>query len=80
MSKKNGADKEKKTQTVEGEGSYSAAHHYNEGLAKSIREGRSDELAEAAKKALEGPEGPALREAEKIGKSGHPKSATKPAK
>ncbi len=73
MSKKNGTAKNEKSPTVEGEGSYTATHHYNDGLAKSIREGRSEELADAAKKALEGPEGPSLREAEKVGKSGHPK-------
>ena len=55
--------------TNEGEGSRSAARHYNEGVAKTVKEGHVDELAEKAKAALEGPEGDDLRRAEEEGKS-----------
>ena len=54
---------------VEGEGSYTATHNYNAGLKKSIDEGKSDELAQAAKQALDGPEGEELRKAEQAGKA-----------
>jgi hypothetical protein len=59
-----------KTNGVQGEGNYDATRRYNEGLSKSVEKGDSDELAEKAKKALEGPEGEELREAEEIGKQG----------
>ncbi len=65
----------KKTEKIEGEGSYTATHNYNAGVEKSEKEGRAEELAERAKQALDGPEGDALREAERMGKSGHPKKA-----
>ena len=71
-SKKHDGTKPKQGE-VEGEGSYTATHNYDAGLAKSIAAGHSDELAQAAKKALEGPEGASLRAAEKAGKEGHPK-------
>ena len=57
---------------VEGEGSYTATRRYNADLTKAMRAGRSRELAEAARKALDGPGGASLREAERIGKEGHP--------
>ena len=53
-----------------GEGNYDASRRYREGLEKSVQEGNADELAEKAKKALEGPEGDALRKAEEKGKTG----------
>ena len=55
--------------TNEGEGSRTAARHYNDGVAKTVKEGHVDELAKKAKAALEGPEGDELRRAEKAGKS-----------
>ena len=55
---------------LQGEGNYDAAHHYNEGLKKSVEQGNADDLAEKAKKALEGPEGADLRKAEELGKRG----------
>ena len=55
---------------LQGEGNYDAARHYNDGLAKSVEEGTADELAEKAKKALEGAEGDALRRAEESAKRG----------
>jgi hypothetical protein len=57
---------------VEGEGSYEATRRYNAGLQKSVGEGRSSELAEAANRALSGPEEKTLRDVEAAGKAGHP--------
>jgi hypothetical protein len=54
---------------VEGEGSYTATRRYNADIEKGLKEQNTEELAEAARKALEGPEGPSLEEAEKVGKS-----------
>jgi len=59
-----------KTDGVEGEGSYAAARRYREGLERSVKKGDSDKLAKEAEKALEGPEGDALRAAEKSAKQG----------
>ena len=53
-----------------GEGNPDAARRYNEGVEKTVKEGHVDELAEKAKKALEGSEGGALRRAEEQGKKG----------
>lgn len=53
-----------------GEGNYEATRRYNEGLEKSVQKGNAEELAENAKKALEGPEGDELREADAQGKQG----------
>ena len=65
-SKKNGS-----SGRVEGEGSYSATRAYNQNLGRALSDKRSiDRGAERARKAVEGPEGPALREAEKRGKAG----------
>lgn len=51
-----------------GEGNYTAARHYNEGVQKTLRTKDVEALAEDAKEALEGPEGAELRAAEKKGK------------
>ncbi len=59
-----------KTSGVQGEGNYDATHNYNDGVKKSVEKGNAEELAEKAKKALEGPEGDALRAAEEKGKQG----------
>lgn len=53
-----------------GEGNPDAAQRYNQGLEKTIKEGHVSELAEKAKKALEGPEGDELRRADEQGKKG----------
>jgi hypothetical protein len=53
---------------VEGEGSYTADRRYREGVQRSEQAGRSDELAKEASKALDGPEGAVLREAEERAK------------
>lgn len=66
--KTNGVQKGK--DRVQGEGNYDATRRYNEGLKRSVEKGNADELAEKAKRALEGPEGKELREAEEIGKQG----------
>jgi hypothetical protein len=55
---------------VEGEGSYTATHHYNDGLQESVKKGDAEKLGRDAQKALEGSEGEELRNAEKAGKSG----------
>lgn len=59
-----------KSNGVSGEGNYEATRRYNEGLKKSVEEGKADELAEAAKKALQGPEGEELRKADELGHAG----------
>lgn len=53
---------------VEGEGSYTAARRYREGLEQSVKKGDADELAKEAADALDGPEGESLRAAEERGK------------
>jgi hypothetical protein len=56
---------------LEGEGSYSATRSYNKNLGGALADKRSIERgAETARKAVEGPEGAELREAEKRGKAG----------
>ena len=52
------------TDENEGEGSRSAARHYNEAVMETVRSGKVDELAEEAKEALDGPEADELRRAE----------------
>ena len=66
------------TPRVEGEGSYSATRAYNKNLRQAIKDDESIKRgADAARKAVEGPEGAELRAAEKKGKAG-PRSKTKP--
>ncbi len=55
---------------VEGEGSYSGARQYNQGLKKAMASGKLEAGAEAARQAVEGPEAEALRRAEQRGKEG----------
>jgi hypothetical protein len=52
----------------QGEGNRDAARHYNAGVEKHARSGKVDEAARKAQQDLEGPEGEALRAAEKAGK------------
>ncbi len=55
----------------EGEGSRSAARRYDAGAEQAAKDPkRVAELAKKPKEALDGPEGPALREAEERGKKG----------
>lgn len=51
-----------------GEGNYDASRRYRRGVERSVREGRSAELAEEAKRALESDEGEELRRAEERAK------------
>ena len=53
-----------------GEGNYDASRRYREGVEKSVEKGDAGQLAEEAKRALEGAEGADLREAEQKGKRG----------
>ena len=66
-------NKPKAPDGVEGEGSYTATHNYNEALEESVKAGHSEELGEDAKKALERPEGETLRQAERAAKAGRSK-------
>ena len=56
---------------LEGEGSYTATRRYDEGVERSVAEGKTDELARKAAAALDGPEGDDLRKAEQAAKNGH---------
>ena len=55
---------------AQGEGSYSGTHRYNEGLKKHVESGKSEELAEEAKRALQGEERAELEDAERRAKRG----------
>jgi len=59
------------TSRVEGEGSYTATRRYDEGVERSVADGKTDELARKAAAALDGPEGDELRKAEQAAKNGH---------
>ena len=59
---------EKKNADLQGEGNYDASRRYRQGLEKSVREGKSEELGKKAEKALEGAEGDTLRKADEKGK------------
>ena len=60
--------KDRTTQQNEGEGSRSAARHYNEATEKYVREGKVEKAAREAERAVDGPEGEELRRAEEEGK------------
>jgi hypothetical protein len=60
----------KTSKKLEGEGSYTATRAYNAGLAEHVRKADVAGLAQKASEALEGPEGEALRKAEKAAKRG----------
>ena len=53
-----------------GEGNRTAARRYNEGLKRTMETKDTEALAEDARRALEGPEGPLLRDAERRAKKG----------
>jgi hypothetical protein len=61
--------KNQKNRELEGEGSYSGTRKYNAGVAETVASGKVDQLGEEAKRALEGPEGAELKEAEAAGKA-----------
>ncbi len=61
---------------VEGEGSYSATRDYNKHLGSALGDKKKIERgADAARRAVEGPEGAELRAAEARGKAGPRMSA-----
>jgi len=64
-------DPEGDPKQLEGEGSYTATRRYDEGVERSVAEGKTDELAQKAAAALDGPEGAELRKAEQAAKQGH---------
>jgi hypothetical protein len=66
----NNDDPKKPAQPLEGEGSYTATRRYNEHLADSIDSGDVEAAADAARRALQGPEGEELAQAEAAGKAG----------
>jgi Fe-Mn family superoxide dismutase len=53
---------------LEGEGSYTGAHRYRQGVERFAGSGKVGEAAAAARQAIEGPEGDALRRAEDEGR------------
>ena len=53
----------------EGEGNKTAAREYNDAQRRFVESGQVEKKAREAEQALDGPEGPALRNAEAIGKS-----------
>jgi len=70
-------DETKKTNELEGEGSYSATRRYNQHLGEAIDADDIDAAADEARRALEGPEGAELKRAEEQGKAG-PKRKAEP--
>ena len=63
-------------QRVEGEGSYTASRDYNKNLGRAVADKKGIERgADAARRAVEGPEGAELRAAEEKGKAGPRRSA-----
>ena len=64
------ADKDSK---IEGEGSYSGTHAYNEATAQFVKKGKVDKAAKEAERALESREGDKLKSAEEEGLAGDPR-------
>ena len=68
----------------EGEGNRTAARRYEAGVRRTLKWGHVDEAAHRAAKALDGPEGKELREAEAKAKRHQPgaesRAATRPKK
>jgi hypothetical protein len=74
MAKSGSASKVKPELKNEGEGSRSAARRYDAGAERAAKDKtRTRKLATEAERALEGPEGAALRAAEESGKAGKPR-------
>ena len=61
-------EKKDKAQRNEGEGNRTAARQFNEAQQKFVRSGKVEAKAHEAREAVDGKEGEALREAERIGK------------
>jgi hypothetical protein len=64
----------------EGEGSRSAARNYDKATEQYVKSGRVDEAAKEAEKALEGPEGDELRDAELATRATMPDTKVNPPK
>ena len=64
-------------QRNEGEGNKTAARHYNKAQHAFVRSGKVAAAARAARRAVEGSEGPALRKAEAVGRSKGRSAATR---
>jgi len=54
-------------QQNEGEGNKTAARHYNDATASFAKSGKVDKAAKDAERAVDGPDGEKLRDAEKEG-------------
>lgn len=65
-------------QRNEGEGNKTAARHYNKAQHAFVQAGRVAAAAQAARRAVEGSEGPALRKAEALGRSKGRSKASRP--
>ena len=63
-------DSKKSPQPLEGEGSYTATRRYNQHLGDAIDSADVEAAADAARRAVEGPEGKELARAEEQGKAG----------
>ena len=71
-------DRSKKTKdSVEGEGSYSGTHDYNERTANFIKKGKVGKAAQDAKQAMDSREAADLKAAEEKGKAGDPRGMGK---
>lgn len=66
-------DDKAKKDGVEGEGSYSGTRDYNERTAQFLKKGRVEQAAKDAERALDSPEGAALKAAEETGRAGDPR-------
>lgn len=62
-------DRRNDQQKNEGEGNKTAARHYNQATTEFAKSGKAESGAEAAKKAVSGPERTDLEAAEKIAKA-----------
>jgi hypothetical protein len=77
MASQTSSKKPRGQKALEGEGGYSAARDYNRNLGRALADKQSIQRgADRARQAVQGPEGPALRAAEKKAKAG-PRSPSK---
>jgi hypothetical protein len=66
-------DKATKDSKIEGEGSYSGTHAYNEATARFLKKGKVEQAAREAKRAVDSKEGAELKAAEDKGRAGDPR-------
>ncbi|MGK4008837.1 hypothetical protein WMF31_39900 [Sorangium sp. So ce1036] len=57
---------------IEGEGDRTADRRYRKAVEQSVKRGDAEALGEEAARALDGPEGDALRDAEEAARGGRP--------